>query len=341
MRLPADACHPEKLRRGCRPALPGIVLSLLLACLPAIASPADTPANILFVTSHTSTPYLHFIEATRQAFLDDSLPRPETTEVSASQLIKQHDATDETAFDMVIALGTQAAQALQYRRAQTPALYALIPQTTYKHLRESGRLACPGQLCTAVYIDQPLPRLLDILSAAFGKRQRPGVLLGPTSAQHDKTLENLAGQRGLELQTARIDDQDELLPALDELLKHTDVLLSLPDPLVYNRHTAKSVLLTTYRYRVPVLAYSRAYADAGAALSVYSTPAQIARQAAGIAVDFLKNGKNRLPPPQYPEHFRIRINRHVSDSLGLDLAGNTQLRSLTSDADDEQAEYKD
>jgi ABC-type uncharacterized transport system substrate-binding protein len=192
-----------------------------------------------------------------------------------------------------------------------------------------------------VYIDQPLPRLLDVLDTAFADRRHPGVLLGPTSEQQNNTLAQLAGQRGLELQTTLISDQDELIPALDKLLRQTDVLLSLPDPLVYNRHTAKSILLTTYRYRVPVLAYSRAYADAGAALSVYSTPAQIARQAAGIVVNFLKSDKTRLPPPQYPEHFRISINRHVSDSLGLNLTGNSRLRSLTSDSDNEQAEYQE
>lgn len=300
---------------------------------------ADSPASILFVSSHTSSHYLHFVEEAKRT-LDATAPaRFATTSLPASQLSDKYRSGASAPFDMVVALGTQAARVVTKWRPAVPVLYALIPKASYESLKRSGHLACPSGQCTAIYIDQPLPRLFAVLDAAFAGQRRLGVLLGPTSSQQQSELAELAGKQGLALHTALVNEADDLLPALDGVLKQSDILLSIADPLVYNRHTAKSILLTTYRYKVPLLAYSRAYADAGAALSVYSTPRQISRQAAGLIKAYFAGNERRLPPPQYPQAFKIRINQHVADSLGLDLEHHPKLQSMIQDADDEQAEY--
>lgn len=340
MRLPVGACSVLKRRSACclRAWLSAALAIVLMLGHPA-ATGADGPASILFVSSHTSSHYLHFVEEARRT-LDTTAPeRFAITSLPASQLVDTYRTGASGSFDMVVALGTQAARVVNKWRPAAPVLYALIPEASYESLKRSGDLACPSGQCTAIYIDQPLPRLFTVLDAAFAGQRRLGVLLGPTSSQQQSQLAELAGKQGLSLHTALVNEADDLLPALDGILKQSDVLLSIADPLVYNRHTAKSILLTTYRYKVPLLAYSKAYADAGAALSVYSTPRQISRQAAGIIKAYFAGNEHRLPPPQYPQSFKIRINRHVADSLGLDLEHHPKLQSIIKDADDEQAEY--
>ncbi len=311
---------------------------LLLAAWTPLAGMAQDAARILVVNSHASAPYVRYVAESRRTLQHNAPLAVALTQVSAAQLIKDYPAADAAGYDLVVALGTQAAQALQYWKPRSPVLYTLITQATFDSLRRAGRLACPEGLCTAVYRDQPLPRLMDILTDAFGEHRRPGVLLGPSSRALRENLEAWGEARGLEVKTAYANTQQELLPALKQLLAHSDVLISLPDPEIYNRHTTKSVLLTAYRYRVPVLAYSKAYADAGAALSVYSTPEQIARQCTRIINDFLQDGKRTLPAPQHPQQFTLRINAHAGRSLGLDLQHNPKLGHYLQETDDETAD---
>jgi ABC-type uncharacterized transport system substrate-binding protein len=311
------------------------VLAVILLLAVNAPAHADGTLNILFVSAQTSAPYLQFIERTRLALSAGNRLTINVTSLRADELAGREQPLDGGAYDLVVALGTQAAQALHGWQAQAPVLYTLIPQGTYTGLKQSGHLACPRDQCTAVYIDQPPERFFQVLDAAFAGERRLGILLGPTSMQQREVLAALAAKYGFTLHSTVISEQGELLPALNDILKHADALLSIPDPTVYNPRTAKSVLLSTYRYKVPVLAYSKAYADAGATLSVYSTPDQIARQAARIITEFVRDRRSGLPPPQYPQHYKIRINQHVADSLGLDLENNPELRSIMKDADDE------
>ena len=104
-----------------------------------------------------------------------------------------------------------------------------------------------------------------------------------------------------------------------DLLENSDVLLSLPDPLVFNSGTIHHLLVATYHQKIPVIGFSRAFVEAGALLAVYSTPAQTGRQAAEIVQQVLRTPVRALPPPQYPKYFAIAVNRRVAASLGLEV----------------------
>jgi len=325
--------------KSCRSRLPAGLLAAIgiLSQLTAVNVVRANSANrILFVNSQTSAPYLKFIDTAKLELQANNSSRITTVTLPAGQLANNDRGGEERSYDLVVALGGRAALAIQQWHPKAPVLYTLIPKATYDGLRKSGRLTCPDNSCTAIYIDQPLQRVFHILAAAFGEHRDVGVLLGPVSERQRVELSALAGETGISLHTAEIHEQDELLPTLNNLLNHSTLLLSIADPVVYNRRTAKSILLTTYHRRVPVMAYSKAYADAGATLSVFSTPEQIARQAAVMIRTYLDTGKHTLPQPRYPEHYKIRINHHVADSLGLDLERNTDLQSIIKGAEHEE-----
>jgi ABC-type uncharacterized transport system substrate-binding protein len=115
---------------------------------------------------------------------------------------------------------------------------------------------------------------------------------------------------------AKLTGDERLIAPLENVLSDADLLLAVPDPLVFNRSTAQSIFLTTYRYREPVLGYSRSLTRAGALMSLHSSPAQIGRQAAEWISNAMQGGAVRLPPPAYPDYFSISINEQVARSLG-------------------------
>ena len=101
----------------------------------------------------------------------------------------------------------------------------------------------------------------------------------------------------------------------------------MADPVVSNRRTVQNLLLTTYRQRVPVFAYSKAYVKAGALAAVYSTPEHIGKQAGELVADILRKGSWSLPKPQHPKYFSVEVNREVAKSLGIRVPGTEKLET--------------
>ena len=121
----------------------------------------------------------------------------------------------------------------------------------------------------------------------------------------------------IQLVVEKIDSSDEMLPALQRVLSDCDVLLALPDSLVFNKNNAQSILLTSYHYHDPVIGYSQAYVKAGALFAAYSMPTQIGRQAGEIIQHLLSAKPGTLPSPQYPKYFSVSVNYQVARSLGI------------------------
>src|SRR6185436_19635041 len=196
-----------------------------------------------------------------------------------------------------------------------PILHTLLPRETALELLHNGRGPHPAMYRdSAIFLDQPVSRQFDLLRLALPKHKRVAVILGPATQSYATELRNAAREHHLSANIAVIQQRDELLPTLETLLDDNDVLLSVPEPLAYHGETIHHVLLTTYRYKVPMIGLSKAYVDAGALLAIYTPPEQIGRQVAQVLATPAAMRGN-LPPPSYPKYFTISINRRVATSL--------------------------
>jgi ABC-type uncharacterized transport system substrate-binding protein len=169
----------------------------------------------------------------------------------------------------------------------------------------------------ALYLDQPFTRQLDLLHLALPQAKRVGVLWGAESQTQQPLLAAAAQARSLELVEARYSEGQPLITALRGALNGADVLLAVADGTVYNQASVSNILLTSYRAKTPVMAFSPAYVKAGALLSLHTTLAQTGARVAALSSHFLQT--NSLPPSQYPTDFSINVNEYVARSLGLTL----------------------
>lgn len=229
-------------------------------------------------------------------------------------------ARDE-APDLIVAVGVAALDGVLERLgkrgeswARIPLLAVMVPQAVF-----DARLAATQLVrrpFSAALIDQPLGRQLALIKRAMPQFQRVGVLVGPQTRLVMDTLEKEAVTRGMFVRhTPPVTATEEIYPALKQALSEAEVILALPDPLIYNSASLQNILLTTYRARIPLVAFSPAYVKAGAVLAVYSTPAQVARR----AVEMLRQWQtgHGLPSPQKPREFEVAVNERVAASLGL------------------------
>jgi len=196
-----------------------------------------------------------------------------------------------------------------------PLLAVMVPQAIFAARRAVGPVL-QQRAYSAVVLDQPLARQLALIRRALPQTQRVGVLAGPLTRPFVHDLKQAARPLGMTVHPSpAIDAVEDIYPALQQTLEATDVILALPDPLIYNPGSLQNILLTTYRARKPLVAYSPAYVRAGAILAVYSTPAQVARSAAEMLRHW-QPGRG-LPPPQSPREFEVAMNARVTASLGL------------------------
>lgn len=227
---------------------------------------------------------------------------------------------------LVVALGGQAVrEALQRAAASAtwrpvPLLAALLPQSAYPALAPDW-----PRNASAVWLDQPVERFLEVLRQAMPRRRRVGVLLGPTSKALAPALGRAAAQRGLQLVQAEVATADELYPALQRVLQGAEVFLALPDPLLFNAAALQNILIAAYRQRVPLMSYAAAHVRAGATLALH-TPIELVSLQVAQAIGDWALGRG-LPPPALAQGFAVAINAQVARSLALDLPSTGELEA--------------
>jgi hypothetical protein len=225
--------------------------------------------------------------------------------------------------DMIVTIGVAAFEgSLKWLAeqdaawARVPVLAILLPRAAYEETLARGPVG--RRIVSAVVLDQPVGRQMALLRRALPDRRLVSVIPGPQTQPLMGALEREAGVRGLKLvRVPGVSSPEGIYPALKTALDAADVILALPEPIVYNSGSLQNILLTTYRARVPLVAFSAAYVKAGAVLALYSTPAQVARRAVGMLRSW-STGRG-LPPPQAPQEFAVAANAKVAASLGLQL----------------------
>lgn len=221
---------------------------------------------------------------------------------------------------LLVTLGAGALRQMLERQqtdaalGRVPLLAALLPRASYESI--VGARAPAG--ISAVLLDQPVERHLELLRLALPERRKVGVLLGPDTLALRPALAGAAAARGMQLKAVALNPAaQDLYPALREVLDESEVLLILPDSQLLQAGPLQNMLIMAYRQRVPVAGYSVAQVRAGATLALYTSPAQAARQTAAAMQAFLAG--RGLPPVRLAESFSVAVNPQVGRSLGLAL----------------------
>ncbi|TAN56817.1 MAG: hypothetical protein EPN19_00080 [Betaproteobacteria bacterium] len=294
------------------------VRSIAILCLLGLGTLATTPAGaaeaVALILGERGGAYAEAAEAVRR----ELGAAAEVTQRQADEI----DGLARMPLRAAVAIGTDACRALaQNNVSASLKLCLLLPKAAYDRIAEGARGR--GKPPSVLLLDQPLARQMALIRLALPERRRIGVLLGPETVALGGALAASADAQGLRVHVGRVELPDDLAGALHKVLAEADVLLAVPDSVVYNSRTIQNVLRSTFMGRVPLVAFSPAYVRAGALLALYSTPDQIGRQA-GRALRAALAG-HELPPQQHPQDFEVGVNPHVARSLGIELDDGAML----------------
>ena len=277
-----------------------VAVLLLGLVSPAIA------ADVEIVVSEESGAYIELADALQHEL------RPHTARRSVAAAVQRAAAGTQPP-DLVLAVGTRAlAAALKTRNS--PIIASLVPRHAFEQALREANVA-EGRPVTAVYLDQPYARQLNLVRLTLPDRHRIGVLLGPEREEELTLLRAAALPHMLVVIAETVPSSETLYEALARVLAESDLVLALPDSSIYTTSAIQNILMATYRAQRPLFGFSAAQVRAGALTSVYSTSTQIARQVADMALRFLAG--SALPQPEYPRSFSVDFNFTVARALGI------------------------
>lgn len=225
--------------------------------------------------------------------------------------------------DTLVSIGSQALSEIRARYPDRKALHLFVTGDFWRE--QSARDPDLGNH-TTVAIDQPPRRLLVLARLLVPEARTLSVVLGSISHKHGAVLEAEAAALGFAPRIGVLRPGDNPLATLSPLINETQVAVALPDSADFNRAVARWLLQLSFRARIPVIGFSRAYTDAGALASVYSTPENIGQQGAELVAERLAHG--RFPPGMLePRYYTLTTNAAVADALGIVLPATAALHA--------------
>jgi putative ABC transport system substrate-binding protein len=301
--------------RNCREA--GLLLCIVLIS-PVLAASPEKPKNIAFVVSKASSAYEQVVSLAKSNLLkQNNQYRFETLLQSAETDIER---VLETA-DLIVTVGTGATQTVVSKEPSQPVIAALITDSAFSAIaqqyygsREQALAAGLSVIC----LDQPVKRSIQLSKLLVPSASNIGLMLGPTSLPKLEEFSHYVTEAGLEPILVSVNARDNPIKALEPIIKRSDVFIPLPDSRLINIATAKWILQLSYRYKVPVVVYSKAYLNAGALAAVYTSPENVALQVSELIAkhDDMTSGSGAAHMPAY---FSVEFNTNVAEHLDIRL----------------------
>ncbi|MFK0089826.1 ABC transporter substrate-binding protein [Pseudomonas sp. NPDC090755] len=272
---------------------------LLLACLWPLGG--LSASEVLLTGSQDSPGVEHFVQALRERRPADTvrfvpvneLPRPARLSPNIRLILLDNTSLEwrlgETAGPPALALRVSRVQAEKRLGSLRPAYLSLL------------------------WSDPPLDRQLRLTRYLLPQARRVGVLYAQHSQFLIEELRRAAKPMGLEIVAEAWPDLRDSRP-LQTLLQHSDVLLGIDDPQLYNSKTAKNLLLSSYARQMALIGPNAGFVRAGALASTLSD------QNDWLAVldRLLDQPPGRWPRALYPDHFSVVGNQQVARALGIE-----------------------
>ena len=305
--------------------------SLCLLIFSCSYSFADREVNVLFVASKSTVDYIEVLDSVkRQLETENSQGYAFNTRFRPSEIDLKNDLS---AADYIVTVGTTAADAIYRAKPKAPIISVLITENAFLVLAEkhygSVEKAFAAQV-SSICLDQPVTRSIQLARLLIPDVSKVGVMLGPASADRQDELSQYIVGSGLQPQLVAINAKDNPIHKIEPVLSRSDVFIPISDSRLINIATAKWILHLSYRHKVPVIAFSKSYLEAGALAAVYSSPSDVARDTA----EWLLNvGELEAGGLYKPNHYSLNFNQSVAANLKIKLKAEQTYRRQFSPED--------
>lgn len=273
---------------------------LAASALALLLSQPLSAAEILLTGAEDSPAVQNFVAELRQHREHDTVRFTVTSQLPAASLLPA---------DTRLILLDPAGLDWRLREQSGPPTLVLRINRLQAHQRMDEQR--PANV-TLLWSDPPPSRQLRLIRQLLPNARQVGVLFSKNSQFMLKELRHAATALGLHIISQPWDSTDDNRPVL-LLLKRSDVLLGLEDPLLYNPRTVKNLLLSSYADQQALIGPTASFVKAGSLASTYSDQVDWI----DTLDDLLDQTPAKWPRSLYPNHFKVSSNPQVARSLGL------------------------
>jgi ABC-type uncharacterized transport system substrate-binding protein len=216
---------------------------------------------------------------------------------------------------MWVAIGSRAAAQLHRVLSEsTPLVYCMVPDPEKIGL-ENGRKNVAG-----VSVTKPVKEQFTLIQKVMPDLRSIAMLYRSSSIKSMETLVDVKAHlpASWKLEAVDVDKADSMAEAISELFRRDAAMVwTMADSAIYNRATVNSLLLSSFRYQIPVFGFSASFVKAGALLGLDVDPTLQGESAASLVVDGFE--KNVLDGQSISSGVTIVVNLVVADRLGISL----------------------
>ncbi|MDH3639524.1 MAG: hypothetical protein OES09_13850 [Gammaproteobacteria bacterium] len=278
--------------------LTALVVLFFHPSLLAIAQPL-----ILVLSSHKARPY----ELTLDAFKNHLSTQGLTVayeqwflDTNAGEVAKVLEQAKKLKPAMLFTLGSSATKTAQREMPNRPIVASLVINIDAKQSTRNT---------TGVLLQHSPETSLQWLKRLCPDCKRVGILYQSAASQDVVNgMKGIASRLGLELLAEKVADPKDLPTALNRLHKKADILWPFPDNIILVPQSAKAILLTSFRKRIPVIGPSSPWVKAGALYSLGWDYEELGQQGAELASELLRGRRVNELQPRLPRTVRYSLN---------------------------------
>lgn len=193
-----------------------------------------------------------------------------------------------------------------------------------------------------LYMTQPYCRQIKFTKLINSHWKNISILTNQNNPMAASGIKSCAKKYGMNTYAVETTITKYLTDEVKNALDHSDLLLALPNKDIFNEKTVKNILLTSYRHRKPVIAFSKNFVTSGALASIHSNITQISDTAVTLVEKYLLNDYRFTESVNYPDSYNISINRQVFKALNIKIPNTGKIKkSLELAESDNKNEVKE
>jgi putative ABC transport system substrate-binding protein len=284
---------------------------MVAAVAPAAASGPARPVVVLM--SHDAGPHTQAVEGLRKRLHAAGRELGGVWDLGGSDE-KAESVLDELMAaepSVVVTIGSLATRVAVAAKLGVPLVGGLVPRT--QTLRGNPEL-------TGVTLEIPVEVQLDWLRRMVPSARRVGVVYNAReNAALVRRLEAAAGPRGLSIEAQAVSEPKEIPRGLAAASEDADVLLGLADSVVLTSQTARQLLLSSFRSRVPLVGPSESWVKAGALYALHWDYRDLGGQVGDLVVAVLAGTPIAQLEPLAPRKILWSVNARTAEHMRITL----------------------
>lgn len=248
---------------------------------------------------------------------------------STTQIItlESNAANNISPTDLIVSIGEAAVLFSKRHYPQNKHLYTFIDKSLIQ--------ADYNDNWVAVLLDQPLQRQLDTATQIVqgGVNTRLLIAVSEDNQLLRDEIARLSTPFDIQLDIVVVDMDSEPTRAIDSALQNAGALIAIRDSQLWSGEHAKWMLYQSYKYKVPVIGYSKSFLKAGALVSVYASLYDTVRETAALITywhdydGWLMDEKNFYPPHS------ISFNDNIARALEITIPDSIRQGASTDVSD--------